>query len=109
MNGEKHGVWTGYDQSGNQVGTIRFENGRRIGGSESALRTWMPSRPGRRSSSHPQQLGHLRSMCRDAQASARNLPACWLSRLPLIAMSRAVYAGSIDSSFQRLPYQGLTS
>ena len=35
--GERHGTWTGYDASGNVVGTIRFENGRRVGGSGSAV------------------------------------------------------------------------
>ena len=37
VNGERHGSWTGYNASGNMVGTIRFENGRRLGGSEGAL------------------------------------------------------------------------
>ena len=32
VNGEEHGTWTGYDASGNVVGTIRYENGRRVGG-----------------------------------------------------------------------------
>ncbi len=31
LNDERHGTWTGYDASGNVVGTIRFENGRLIG------------------------------------------------------------------------------
>ena len=33
--GERHGTWTGYDQSGNRLGNIRYENGRRVGGSGS--------------------------------------------------------------------------
>ena len=32
VNDERHGTWTGYDASANVVGTIRFENGRRVGG-----------------------------------------------------------------------------
>ena len=30
QNGERHGSWTGYDASGNVVGTVRFENGRLV-------------------------------------------------------------------------------
>lgn len=30
---ERHGTWTGYDSSGDVVGTLRFENGRRVGDS----------------------------------------------------------------------------
>ena len=37
MNDERHGTWTGYDASGNVVGTLRFENGRQVGGSGSAV------------------------------------------------------------------------
>ena len=37
VNGEQHDLWTGYDQSGNRLGTIRFENGRRVGGPGSAV------------------------------------------------------------------------
>ena len=37
VNGEAHGTWTGYDASGNVVGTLQFENGRQVGGSRSAL------------------------------------------------------------------------
>ena len=37
LNGEPHGTFTGYDAAGNVVWTARFENGRRVGGSESAL------------------------------------------------------------------------
>ena len=37
VNGEPHGTFTGYDAAGNVVWTARFENGRRVGGSESAL------------------------------------------------------------------------
>ena len=35
VNDELHGTWTGYDASGNVVGTMRFENGRRVRGSGS--------------------------------------------------------------------------
>ena len=35
VNGEEHGTWTGYDASGTVVGTIRYENGRRVGGPRS--------------------------------------------------------------------------
>ena len=34
VNGERHGTWTGYDASGNGLGTVRYENGRRVGGLE---------------------------------------------------------------------------
>ena len=37
VTGERHGTWTGYDASGNVVGTLRYENGRRVGGTGSAL------------------------------------------------------------------------
>ena len=37
VNGERHGIWTGYGQSGNRLGTVRYENGRRVGGSGSAV------------------------------------------------------------------------
>ena len=37
VNGERHGTWTYYDQDGSRMGTQRFENGRRVGGSESAV------------------------------------------------------------------------
>ena len=37
VNGEPHGTFTGYDAAGNVVWTSRFENGRRVGGFESAL------------------------------------------------------------------------
>ena len=37
VNGERHGVWTAYDQSGNRLGTSRYENGRPVGSSESAV------------------------------------------------------------------------
>ena len=37
VNGEPHGTFNGYDAAGNVVWTSRFENGRRVGGSESAL------------------------------------------------------------------------
>ena len=37
VNDERHGTWTGYDASGNRLGTIRYENGRRVGGSGSAV------------------------------------------------------------------------
>ena len=36
VNDERHGAWTGHDSSGNVVGTLRYENGRRVGGSERA-------------------------------------------------------------------------
>ena len=32
VNGERHGTWTGYDASWRVVGTIRYENGRRVSG-----------------------------------------------------------------------------
>ena len=32
--GERHGTWTGYDASGNVVGTLRYENGELVSGSE---------------------------------------------------------------------------
>ena len=34
QDGRRHGTWTLYDESGNELGTIRFENGRRVGGFE---------------------------------------------------------------------------
>lgn len=37
VNDDEHGTWTGYDASGRVVGTMRFENGRRVGGSRSAV------------------------------------------------------------------------
>ena len=39
VNGEEHGIWTGYDQSGNRLGTIRYENGRALAAPGSALET----------------------------------------------------------------------
>ncbi len=36
VKGERHGTWTGNDRSGSRLRTIRFENGRRVGGSGSA-------------------------------------------------------------------------
>ena len=30
VNGERHGTWTFYDENGNELGTIRYENGRRV-------------------------------------------------------------------------------
>ena len=38
VNGERHGTWIGYDQSGKELGTVRFENGRQVGGSGSPLK-----------------------------------------------------------------------
>ena len=31
VNGERHGTWTFYDENGNELGTIRYENGRPVG------------------------------------------------------------------------------
>ena len=31
VNDERHGTWTGYDATGNVVGTLRYENGKRVG------------------------------------------------------------------------------
>ena len=31
QDGRRHGTWTEYDESGNELGTIRYENGRRVG------------------------------------------------------------------------------
>ena len=35
--GLRHGVWTYFDEVGNQLGTIRFENGRRVSGLEDSV------------------------------------------------------------------------
>ena len=37
VNGELHGTWTGYDAAGNVVGTLRYENGRRVGGLDDSV------------------------------------------------------------------------
>ena len=37
VNGERHGTWTYYERDGSRMGTQRFENGRRVGGSGSAV------------------------------------------------------------------------
>ena len=66
--GERHGTWTGYDASGNVVGTIRFENGDALA-APGALLKRVPPRPLRCSSSRPQRLDRLQSVCGDAGAS----------------------------------------
>ena len=38
QDGRRHGTWTEYDESGNELGTIRYENGRRVGGFGRAAR-----------------------------------------------------------------------
>ena len=47
QDGRRHGTWTEYDESGNELGTIRYENGRRVGGSDDpvALDPSSASRP----------------------------------------------------------------
>ena len=37
VNGERHGAWTYYDENGNELGEIRYENGRPIGGPEGVV------------------------------------------------------------------------
>ncbi len=37
QDGRRHGTWTEYDESGNELGTIRYENGRRVGGFDDAV------------------------------------------------------------------------
>ena len=32
VDGERHGVWTYFDENGREPGTITFNNGRRVGG-----------------------------------------------------------------------------
>ena len=32
VDGERHGVWTYFDENGREPGTITFDNGRRVGG-----------------------------------------------------------------------------
>ncbi len=43
VNGERHGTWTGYDASGDVVGTLRYDNGRRVGGSDDPVALYQSS------------------------------------------------------------------
>ncbi len=71
VNGERHGTWTIYDPSGNQSESVRFEDGRRVGGSGSAVEAGVvPTVTSLQVASR--RLGRLQGLCLDADASARN-------------------------------------
>lgn len=55
VNDERHGTWTGYDASGNVVGTLRYENGRLNGRFPNPV---APNRSFQRPLAEPQAVAH---------------------------------------------------
>lgn len=85
VNGALHGTWTGYDTSRNVVGTLRFENGRQVGGSRSALEANAVATvpPGKRAPAlcgHPSPLDDFhRRIIIERSKTSRNW-TCWKER-----------------------------